>query len=385
MQPRNHPSVLIAAFALFLSAFGALHLLTPDRGFSENENRVLTTSPSVSRDEFLKGALGDRMEAYLADQFPARDGWTALRTACKKALLQKDIGGVYLARDGSYVEKLLDTDLRPDRIRQNREALLSFLDRASARIPRERLSFMPVPTPGYYKADVLPAGAALFSQDRILDALEEAFSACHFVDLRVPFAEGGGASLYYKTDHHWTTEGALLAYNVWRTSLGEPPFRRPLRTESFKGFRGTLYSKVLEWGAPADTLTLYRTPGDDGLSVSFPGTGKETVRSGCYFFDALREKDRYRVFFGGNYPLIRISGGADNGRCLLVVKDSYANCFLPFAVMDYETVLAVDPRFYLGAPDSLLEEESVTDVLVLYSLSNFLTDDFVSRLSLAPH
>ena len=89
------------------------------------------------------------------------------------------------------------------------------------------------------------------------------------------------------------------------------------------------------------------------------------------------------MFFGGNWPMVRITGGAENGRRLLVLKDSYANALLPFAAADYEKIVAVDLRYYLGSLSELMEQEGITDVLVLYSTSAFMSDTKIDRLALA--
>ena len=55
-----------------------------------------------------------------------------------------------------------------------------------------------------------------------------------------------------------------------------------------------------------------------------------------------------------------ISGGADNGRHLVVFKDSYANTFLQFAVNDYETIHVIDLRYFAMSVDAYLEENVLT-------------------------
>ena len=77
-----------------------------------------------------------------------------------------------------------------------------------------------------------------------------------------------------------------------------------------------------------------------------------------------------------------ITGGEKNGRRLLVLKDSYANALLPFAAADYEKIVAVDLRYYLGSVKELIEQEGITDVLVLYSTSAFMSDAKIDRLRL---
>lgn len=90
----------------------------------------------------------------------------------------------------------------------------------------------------------------------------------------------------------------------------------------------------------------------------------------------------YEVFFGGNWGIVTITGGEKNDRRLLVLKDSYANALLPFAAADYEKIVAVDLRYYLGSVKELIEQEGITDVLVLYSTSAFMSDAKIDRLRL---
>lgn len=371
--------LIIAVFVLLFVSLGAAHLLTPDRESSENENRPLQTLPSLSKKAVFEGVFDDQVEDYLADQFWNRDGWTALRSDLKRALLQKDIGGVYLGQDGYYIEKRADHEIDRERLSGNLAALRAFYERCSKTLPPERLSFLLVPTPGYVLKDKLPPYAELFDEDAVFEEARAAMAGFSFLDLREPFLSAD-SPLYYRTDHHWTTSGALAAYRLWQTSHGEPLAVSDYKVERHEGFRGTLYSKVLNRDAPYDTVELYRFPGDDALSVTYEG--KE--HSSCYAWDALKEKDMYQVFFGGNYPLVEIKGQAENGRHLLVLKDSYANSFLPFAAADYETITVVDLRYYLGFVDPLLEERGITDVLTLYSTANFLSDANVGKLLIAP-
>ena len=65
-----------------------------------------------------------------------------------------------------------------------------------------------------------------------------------------------------------------------------------------------------------------------------------------------------------------------------MLKDSYANAFLPFAAADYEEIVSVDLRYYLGSLSELIQQEGITDLLVLYSTSSFIADPKIDRLAL---
>ena len=79
---------------------------------------------------------------------------------------------------------------------------------------------------------------------------------------------------------------------------------------------------------------------------------------------ALDTKDKYTVFFGGNHPLVTIKTTANNGKILLIFKDSYANSFVPFLIPYYQQIVMIDPRYYYDDVEQLMTQRGVTDVLL---------------------
>lgn len=373
--------IIIAVFCAVILGLGLAVWLTPDLEYSENENRYLQTLPTLTADAVESGEFGDEVEDYLSDQFWQRDRWTAVRSRIKMLLKNKDIGGVYLCEGGYYIEKVTQNDVDEERLQKNLQTVRTFFDRCvEMGLVRENLAFMPVPTPGYILHDKLPRYATLFDEDAVFEEMTAAMADYRLVDLRTDFAEAAEAGqLYYRTDHHWTTAGALLGYQSYRAAIGlSVPAASDYAVEQHDGFRGTLYSKVLDKNAAVDTVELYRWEGDTRLTVTYDNAS----HTECYDREKLEQKDMYEVFFGGNWPTVTITGGAENGRRLLVLKDSYANALLPFAAADYEKIVAVDLRYYLGSLRELVEQEGITDVLVLYSTSAFMSDTKIDRLGL---
>ena len=66
------------------------------------------------------------------------------------------------------------------------------------------------------------------------------------------------------------------------------------------------------------------------------------------------------------------------GDRLLVIKDSFANCFVPFLAPYYREIVVVDPRYYSGTITDLMDTYRITDVLFLYSGNTFFTDNSIS-------
>ena len=83
----------------------------------------------------------------------------------------------------------------------------------------------------------------------------------------------------------------------------------------------------------------------------------------------------YTVFLGGNHPLVRIENTTSgNNRKLLVIRDSFANCGGCFLANSYQTVVLADLRYYKYPISEIIETEEFDDILVLYSLSSFLSE-----------
>ena len=176
---------------------------------------------------------------------------------------------------------------------------------------------------------------------------------------------------YYHTDHHWTTMGAQAAYTLWAQATGHTArsYELTLATDSF---RGTLYSKVLLPDSVYDSV--YYAPEITVESVVCDGKD-----GALYDLSALEQKDKYELFLGGNYGQCVITTGTENGKHLLLVKDSFANSFVPFLTGDYETITMIDLRYYRGSMAELAAE--VDDILVLTEVTNLAGSGDYFKLS----
>ena len=63
-----------------------------------------------------------------------------------------------------------------------------------------------------------------------------------------------------------------------------------------------------------------------------------------------------------------------NGKELLIIKDSYANSIVPFLLHHYEKIHIIDPRFYKLSIQDYLKEEKVKEVLILYHMGTIDED-----------
>lgn len=95
--------------------------------------------------------------------------------------------------------------------------------------------------------------------------------------------------------------------------------------------------------------------------------------------EKLAHVDKYGAFLDGNHGYVEISGSG-TGR-VLVVKDSYANSFVPFLTENYETIGVVDFRNFPYGLDRMIESREYDEIILLYSFYNFMEDNYVIYLN----
>lgn len=352
--------VTAVLFCVFLAGFGLLHILLPDRTFSPVENRTLSKMPDFSWSALVDGSYTSKLEKYLEDQFPLRDGWMGLKNRYEYLLGKREFHGVYLCGD-RLIHKIEDAS----RAEQN----IAYLQKLT------ELTNIPVylgliPTAAEVYRDQLPAGAENFDQAAYLKKVRESVPDAVWVDMEKWMDGASGVSLFYRTDHHWTSAGAWHGYAALMEAMGEP--FEPLGTPETVSddFYGTLYSSSgVHWLAP-DTIERYVS--GEGVTVENFEKGDT---HGLYVDSFLGEKDKYASFLGGNTPLYIIRNPeAASEEKLLVVRDSYSDAMAPFLSQYFAEIHLVDLRYYRTSVAEYARENGMDRIFVCYSVENFVKD-----------
>ena len=352
MKKRTGLAPLIAIAVILLGLSVGSFFLTPDRAFSENENRYLQLTPKLSWDTVMSGDFMEDMEEYTSDQIVFRDLWTATRSLLQRAEGKEDISGTYLGAEGRYFAKVTEDSFNRAGLEKNAGYIREFFA-ASGKSCRALI----VPSPAGVLRDMLPENAPYYDEAGAFERLDATLGGS-LLDVRETLADVEDP--YYHTDHHWTTMGAQAAYRRWAEVTGHT-VREDALVCATEEFRGTLYSKVLLPDSVYDSV--YYAPEITAESVVCDG--KDGT---LYDGDALTRKDKYELFLGGNYGQCVITTGTENGKHLLLVKDSFANSFVPFLLGDYETVTMIDLRYFRGSMAELAAESD--DILVLTEITN---------------
>ena len=357
------------AFLLFVFLLTGLFILLPDSSYSAKEKRNLSQLPEFTLSTVTSGKFMDGIEDYAADQFPLRDDWMSMKTAVSRLFGAKESQGVYLMKDGSLAERFDGSD--PKNYQETVDSLLDF----SARYPEVNQYFMLVPNAVSVYAENLPKHALTEDQESYIRSFYDAIGGnLHCIELFDAFrAIRNNMQLYYRTDHHWTTGGAYEAFRTAAEAMGLSDSTEYTSGTVCNDFYGSLTSESgfsVKYPDAID-VCLPVQQADNLYTVTYVSESERTAS--CYETAYLSSDDPYQVFFGGNHPLIRIETGAASDRSLLVIKDSYANAFIPFLIPEYASITVLDPRYYYDDIDALMGN-NFTDVLFLYNVNTFSED-----------
>ena len=379
MKRKSH--LLFFSVLVFLWAGLVLwNLLTPVKVFSANENRYLAKLPEFTLEDFVSGDYMKNMNDFIDDQFVLRDQWIGVKVSLERALLKSEIHSVFFAKDDYLIEHHKESDVNKDLAEKNKATLKAFVERYSVLLSEDRMKVMLVPTASEIIKDKLPLFAAGigYNQFAYLDEMKEELGEKVFLDIRETLRSHQEEYIYYRTDHHWTSLGAYYAYVQWALEMGMVPyaeteFQKIMATDAFLG---TLHSRVNTKVKP-DEIYLYNMKNPMDYRITY---NMETTGTSLYDESKLKGKDKYSVFMGGNNSLVEVETKNHTGRKLLVIKDSFAHSFVPFAANHYDTTYMVDLRYYNGKLSDLMEEKGITDVLVLYNVMGFVKDVDVEKL-----
>ncbi len=365
-------------FVAFIYLMGILFFVLPKSEYSSSEKRYLAEFPQLSTDTFFSGEFGQDFETYLSDHTVGRNFWVGLNSYYNLSLGNPLSNGIYHCKDGYLINDPPVTD----RLSSNIDIIAEFAQKQD--IPSTVLL---APSTGYVVDDVLPNKHIIYDDDKLFDDASKTLNnaGITFVDVRDNFksAYKSGTQVYYKTDHHWTAQGAYLGYTALGDSLGYTPNSKDnYNIDVHNGFYGTTYSSSGFWYTQPDDIELWHSKQNQDIKVTITDGDKTIDSDSLFFMERLEEDDKYPVYLDGNHPYTVIKNNAlkQNDKKLLVIKDSFAHSLVPFLADHYSEIIMIDMRYYKQNVSDLIEARGFDRVLFLYSIDNLATDADIAWL-----
>ncbi|MGN1418901.1 MAG: DHHW family protein [Acutalibacteraceae bacterium] len=353
---------------LVLVGTAVLFFVYPKRELSEKENRVLAKRPVLTFSSVTDGSFMKNFESWLSDQFPFRDILISLKTSADRLTGKKEENGVYIGSDGFLFEKQTAYDEK--QVKEITDAMNDFAKQNKS----IRTSAVISPNSGLILSDLMPKGTGEADQEEQLSKIKNKLSGVLWTDCQKAFENADDKKeLFYRTDHHWTTRAAYLAFSslmkTWEISTKGQEYSFYTVSNDFSGTlassSGVSSSKdEIQICVPTDKKHLY--------TVHYESSGEKTAS--LFQREKLEQKNQYEVFLGGNFDKVIVSTNAETDRQLLIFKDSYANCMISMLTPYFSKIVIIDPRYYSGNLSSVLEEYSFTHAVFIYNLNTFLAD-----------
>ena len=191
--------------------------------------------------------------------------------------------------------------------------------------------------------------------------------------------------LYFRTDHHWTQLGAYYGYEEFCKAKGFDPV--PLSDfdrADYTGYLGSFYtsSNSAALAANPDTVEAYIPKAN--VNLSFTQSDGVQVDSWPLIADGEQydSTSKYIVYCAGDQPYEEIvNNDMAEGPSIVVVKESFGNCFIPFLVNHYKNIYVVDYRYYDGTVSDLVDSTGATDVLLLNNVSMTRNEGLIDSFS----
>ncbi|MEG0440314.1 MAG: DHHW family protein, partial [Solibacillus sp.] len=298
--------LLVVGFVSSTFLIAVLFFILPHHRFSELENRYLQAAPQLTWDNLISKKFAEETESFITDHFPFRDKWLWVKSTSEQARLQQENNGIYQGKDGYLFEKFLEPDYK--KVQRYAESVNQF----ASNHPTVKMTFMLAPTSIGIYPERLPWLAPSYSQKKVNQFIEETMqNDLNFMNGINILEQHATEPIYYRTDHHWTTFGAYLAYVAYAEQQGWQPFS--LKDFSIKtvsnSFLGSYHTRSQFTGLTPDTIQTY-TPLNPVHTEMYIADTDQTVTS-MYDESFLAKKDQYSYFLGGVHALMKLTTALD--------------------------------------------------------------------------
>lgn len=240
---------------------------------------------------------------------------------------------------------------------------------------------MPIPTSiEFYCPD--KAKKLVTSQIATINHIYDKLEGVVGVDCYSALSQHADEDIYLRTDHHWAPLGAYYAAEAFAKAAGVP-FKDLSHYDRHElhGFVGTMYgySKDISVKKSPEDFVYY-TPRDVEYSTTYINynldkklnlIGQQKPSKGKFFMKYNHGSGAaYSTFMGGDAKITQVKTSTNNGRNLLVIKDSFGNAVPGFLFHSFQEVHVVDFRYFTYNIEEYVDTHGITDILFANGIFN---------------
>ena len=348
---------------VFIGAVSALTVFLPKQSHSQDEGRELAKFPEISMSALADGSFTESLSTWCADHFAGRSGWTSAGAALNSRICENVSNGIYITG-----ERLLDTDAaKRGSSSAAADSVNDFAENYSGAV---YMAAVPTATgvygnllPEHLRSDTEKAQISRFC-DHISTGVRR-------IDTYTLLKTLSDQNIYYNTDSRWTCYGAYCVYRTVIQKLGFIPisYGRYSISHVTDEYLGDLYRRAMCKRCRSDILDVY-TISDGAEITECTGMDNQGIVTEKQLFDreAAKGQEKYQLYLGEPLPLIRISTTVSNERKLLVIGDSFADCFIPFLTQHYSEIVYFRPKYASRQLTSFLDPDDYEQTLLLMGI-----------------
>jgi hypothetical protein len=332
---------------------------------SHKENRELAQAPDITLSGLYDGSTSQQFGKYATDQFAGRSKWLVAKTAMQTDLSESIVNGVYVSD-----KRLLGTDFcssNSEKISSNADLFSQYALKYDGMV-----YFAAIPSSTGIYGDILPPHIVRNPESQSITEFYNVLSPkIRKIDAYNILKNLKDNYIYYRNDTKWTCYGAYCVYKTVIQKLGFLPTtydKYNIEHVSDK-FRGDLYNKTLSESPKCDIIDIY-TPQDGAKIVSCSCVRKDGIISDSEVFDKelLDSDNMYSMYLGEPVPVINIKTSAQNDKKILVIKDEYADCFIPFLTQHYSEITVISPKEISGKLSDVVNINDYGQTLFLFGV-----------------
>lgn len=352
MQKDKTDKMFVLIVMLVFYGFSVLCLLKPAEDISYAERRKLARFPELSLEDIMSGKFMDRFEKYAADQLPFRQTFKGLKSAYEMYIEgKKDIDGLYI-NDGYIVKQ--EYPLNEESVFHAAERFGYIYDRYL----KECDVYLSIIPDKNYFAD--PDEHLKADYEKMVRIMCNSMEYAQYIDI---FGELELRD-YYITDPHWRQESIAPVANTLLKGMGNDEYWDFTKVYIDTTFYGAYYGQLaLSWAG--DRLAYVSNPYIQYAKAYDYENDREIW---VYDLDAAEGTDPYEMYMYGSLSLVSISNPIpENGKELIIFRDSFASSIAPMLLSEYDRIILVDIRYIsIDVLEKYIDFKD-KDVLFLYS------------------
>lgn len=375
MKKLHHKITAIIVTA-FIASFLIFTVFREKGTESYQENRRLAEPPALSFSSLANGTFVQDLSDYMTDHFAGRSFWISAKGSIEANIGERSVNGVYIT-DGMLLNASSCTGKFTEK---NASEINKFSDSYDGAV-----YVAAIPSSSGVYGDILPEQITQNTEKQEIELLYGKLGN----NIRKIDAYGilkllNNNYIYYRNDSKWTSYGAYCVYRTVIQKLGFLPSAYDKYTiEHVSGdFRGNLYNRTQYKKIKADILDVYTyNNGADIISCIGYNNDGTSFEKKLYDKSYIGTHDMYKLYLGDDAPLVKINTSVNNDRKLLVIKDSYADCFIPFLIQHYSEIAVISSDCLENGMISLVNKEEYAQTLFLFGIETISEENYLEAVN----